>query len=780
MDSSSTTTTTTSVLLEKSREVYSLTSVLSNTYVYLGVSAAMLAAFVIVNAWPRLASCLVPRWFNSSLPLPWITGWSSPTKEQVVDILLGSDFGSNEARADGKHSGREGKLRESARETALRGPPKLYADDNGDHSDGRRVHKLGAASATTTSNSVDRGVSAFTGRRCCKCPCGPGRNSRRQPRACGFFAWMWVPWTISEVEFVERVGLDGYLLFRTMRLVLLMSGVLCAVSLFGLAPAYASLSHPCPALAGSEAAQHGANAWIWGEPGSCNVSFVYANNVTCTCGFFATVGLDVGSQYYLHEVIATLVGLFFTAVQLWLLAGEAKHWMRVRLAYAETAPPEIYSVMLRYVPRSLRSEVRLRRLCDEMYPGQVHSVTLTPGPAAQLGPLVQRLDDVERKITREQTINEAYRKVEERTKVPCVHCRRPEKSMAILQRHLRRLTQQVRERRERYTAACALHIQRELLLLRGDGDGDGGSGSGNNTGRDSFKSGSASDADADDDDANADAAADTDTRDDFGEAIDALYWEWTERKRRELSQAASASQSSSSRVSSAASPSSASTSRPVTAITDTDKTSPVSNGSAADEIHIALPVSGSGGDDGDDGDDDDVSGDALEDLVRARGYDDFEEDHTKLYENVAFVTFRTAAAAGRALQLGRHAPGFPKRSAMRILAARQPRDVRWADLSSHKARWELPVDAFVWLMFVVILVGWGFVVFMIGLYTTPEALGCLLSPNCTDDEDVELSLFWASVLAFISPLFLQGLSAFLKQVIGLLVGMRFVAYNSSR
>jgi hypothetical protein len=81
------------------------------------------------------------------------------------------------------------------------------------------------------------------------------------------------------------------------------------------------------------------------------------------------------------------------------------------------------------------------------------------------------------------------------------------------------------------------------------------------------------------------------------------------------------------------------------------------------------------------------------------------------------------------------------------------------------------VDALVVLVFVLILIVWGFLVFIIGVYTSPTILGCLLTPNCTVADAGTttsggdgLHPFWRQVLTYISPLFLQVVTGFLQQV----------------
>ena len=75
-------------------------------------------------------------------------------------------------------------------------------------------------------------------------------------------------------------------------------------------------------------------------------------------------------------------------------------------------------------------QVKLRKLFDEMYPGQVATVNVIPGEAGALHALVVQLDELDNLITRAHTINKAYYDVSEITKIPCCRCSSPDKDMA--------------------------------------------------------------------------------------------------------------------------------------------------------------------------------------------------------------------------------------------------------------------------------------------------------------------------------------------------------------
>eukprot|EP00750_Incisomonas_marina_P015608 INCI18395.2.p1 GENE.INCI18395.2~~INCI18395.2.p1 ORF type:complete len:1259 (+),score=189.65 INCI18395.2:265-3777(+) len=655
--------------LERARTQYSLSAILSNSVLYFGVAGGMLLALCVATRWPKIAACFVPRWLNKSLPTAWATGWPSPTRTQVVDVLMSSDFSSE---AEG---GRVGQFDESSAETAQRNAPSC--------------------------------------RRClwCRfCHESVGHEDRR-----GFLAWMWVPWCISDAEIVARTGLDGFLVFRVMKLLLIMTLILFGVSMVLMLPTYVTLAHPCPAAVGSEAASHGQNAWIWGDTMECNVSYVFPGNISCTCGFFDTLSMNVGAGYYVHEVVATMISLLMVLVQFSLVGREFRFWMRVRLAYTETAPPEIYTVLVRYIPEHLRSEVRLRKMFEELYPGAVHAVHVVPDKRTGVSAHVQRVDDVQMSITRQHTVNETYRKVEETTHIPCCRIRSPITSMVSLQRKEKKALEDLKESRDVFVASCAMHIRRDLREL---GTGRG--------------------------------------------RLNTEAFHWADRKKRERRKQRYQARHSEENA------------RAVTFLKATEgeqaeaKDGTVPDGAVAVEVH---PPGGHGTD----SDSEDDAG--------------LEQDPLKLYSNHAFVTFNTATAA---LSCVANAKTICSRrttvtdagndslsastGAMQIVAARQPRDVRWADLQQHKAKGEWAVNLFVILMFVLILVVWGFIVVVIGAYTTADQLGCEVFQNCTSTQ--AKSPFWTTVFAFISPLFLQALSAVLKVLIGNLVGMKFVPFRS--
>ena len=56
-----------------------------------------------------------------------------------------------------------------------------------------------------------------------------------------------------------------------------------------------------------------------------------------------------------------------------------------------------------------------------------------------------------------------------------------------------------------------------------------------------------------------------------------------------------------------------------------------------------------------------------------------QEDPCKLYSNMAFVTFKSAVVALSCAQTS----VISETSKMQVLAARQPRDVRWGRLGDH-------------------------------------------------------------------------------------------------
>ncbi len=78
---------------QQARTSYSLSDVLYYTVVYFGAVAGLLLLLSLAVActakvrrgeWKlQPGECLVPRWFNASLPRAWITAWSSPSRKQV-------------------------------------------------------------------------------------------------------------------------------------------------------------------------------------------------------------------------------------------------------------------------------------------------------------------------------------------------------------------------------------------------------------------------------------------------------------------------------------------------------------------------------------------------------------------------------------------------------------------------------------------------------------------------------------------------------------------------
>ena len=273
------------------RATYTLEELVKNSFAYLGGAAFLLLLYALVNWSPKAARWWMPRWFNSSLGTELVTGYASPSRQQVVDVIVQSD----------PSVGDVAPVEQSEEDEAMRHAPECR-------------HGL---------------------RSCCRqLWCGCKRRCR-----CGYFNWLWTPFVTTELEFVQRAGIDGYLLFRTMRLLLIFAVSTLVVTTCVLLPTYYSQSVPCEEPAGG----------IFVNVSACNVTTDPLTNVTCSCGFLARVALAAGDHLLFQQIAAVVVQAVLSAVFLFFLGKEFRYLMQVRRSYFETAPPEIYTVMVRYV-----------------------------------------------------------------------------------------------------------------------------------------------------------------------------------------------------------------------------------------------------------------------------------------------------------------------------------------------------------------------------------------------------------------------------------------------
>jgi hypothetical protein len=69
------------------------------------------------------------------------------------------------------------------------------------------------------------------------------------------------------------------MVFRTIRLVLILTAIDCVVGGGGLLPAFVFLAHPCPVINASLA--EGVAGWVWSSADTCNVSFKCVAESSC-------------------------------------------------------------------------------------------------------------------------------------------------------------------------------------------------------------------------------------------------------------------------------------------------------------------------------------------------------------------------------------------------------------------------------------------------------------------------------------------------------------------
>ena len=217
------TTTTTNPFLSLTRAKYNTQEILTNSLVY---GTLILALFFIFLLFAKTCRrCLIPRWGNPKLPKMVATAQARPSRIQVIKLILSgksSDDNDNNknnenipvaglVRSENSHSL---PLAETELEQSLREPPPCICYC--------LKHQCCRSDGTLA--------------QCLRCECSASTY---------VLQWCWAPYKTSELQFVRRVGLDGYLLFRTMRLLVTMMVIQFCLGFFVLFPTNLSLSTAC-------------------------------------------------------------------------------------------------------------------------------------------------------------------------------------------------------------------------------------------------------------------------------------------------------------------------------------------------------------------------------------------------------------------------------------------------------------------------------------------------------------------------------------------------------
>jgi hypothetical protein len=159
------------------------------------------------------------------------------------------------------------------------------------------------------------------------------------------FAWIWAIMKISQEDFLQMVGLDGYML---MRYLIVCFRVACFYSFWGvvlMAPIY---SYGEGALAG------------WNR-------FTIAN----------VTGNSESSTLWMPVVFCYLFAMFLCQ----LMYYEYKHFIAMRVDYLEKGDPDTqvqtyYTVMIEKLPSTLRSTPALVDFFERLFPNEVYSVEI--------------------------------------------------------------------------------------------------------------------------------------------------------------------------------------------------------------------------------------------------------------------------------------------------------------------------------------------------------------------------------------------------------------------
>jgi len=574
----------------QTRPSYSFLQILENSILYIGAVIVLLAVYCLITWVPKISRYLVPRWFNNELPPQLVTGFSAPSREQVADTIVHSDL----------VAGVVHEVKTSLMEKNMSIPPS----------------------------------------------CGEVRSCAPCCRKCvppkvGFVQWLWTPWVTSELQYIERAGMDGYLLFRTMRLLLIFASLTVVVVLSVLVPTYYLLSIPCNLTSPSTG--------FFTDLSACNVT--EEAGVICSCGIVSQVALSGGEDVHDQQAAAVVVQAVLSAAFLFLLSREFEYWMKVRRAYCETAPPEIYSVMVRFIPAYLRSEGRLRQFFEDLYPGMVHSVNFCPVDKTGLGAAghVPALEHVRYQIAREEAINGIYRNLETNKNIRCKRCRDPSHSMQQLRTKEEEVLRAIEKAHTSFYEAAAEIAGMEPAAEHAY---------------------------------HLPSVADVFSTDDVP---------WSHhRYAAEQERKAQFRMQSKSRKSKA----SKSESRSKTP-------------SARHRTTGAFSINA--------------------DIENASAHEDFNDAHSNaahsteavdIFSCNAFVTFKSAVVAFSCARDTVVAAA----SQMKLVPARQPRDVRWEKLNKHVPGGSGPVNSTIGVLYFLILITWGGVVFIVGNLTSQQTL----------------------------------------------------------
>lgn len=202
------------------------------------------------------------------------------------------------------------------------------------------------------------------------------RLQRRQKRFGAYFQWVPEAMKLDEAELIKVCGMDAYLSLRLIRWALKVLMTYNVVGVFVLVPVYKMQpsSDECKAFCMLHESSEGEQGFD-------------AFTAQCICNAVDQMSLaNLRSDDRLSLWVPVAAMVYFAAATLLFLWVEYKNVIRIRLAYYQSRPPHLYTVLVQGIPKRLQSASGrlLKEHFERVFPGTVHSVYSFQHPSEML------------------------------------------------------------------------------------------------------------------------------------------------------------------------------------------------------------------------------------------------------------------------------------------------------------------------------------------------------------------------------------------------------------